>query len=1104
MSTDISPIRMLVLGLTLVTLVTLVGLGGCGDGTPPGQGTEDLDGPHRKAAGLLARYDYEDAVRILQSVVDRDPDRVDARIDLAIATMNRQEENDEADALAMLDEIHALYPMDPRAGFVSSVLHLRAGNDSIARDRLETVLSQDDSDPFAWYHYGLALERDDPEAAADAYQRAVTLDPYQRSGWYRLGSVAARLGDDATADAALATFERLENNPRATTVRPIYGRLGPKSMARPGVPTTTDHVKPPGGAWSLPEILSIVGESPDWSGIDRDPIPTVADLDGDGHVDIFIASAIEGNAPNAVLLRDQDQERYRLVTDHPLAIIPGIRFASFADIDQDGRTDAYLAGRGPNRLFFQTTPGGWIDVTSSANASGGDFDTRDVAIVDTDHDGDLDIVLANADGPDAILNNDRNGRFTDVAGITGIGGGAGSRRILAADLDGTRDLDILVIRDTPPHLVHLNDRLWNYRHQEVEFDRIRNADLVLATSGDLDGDGIMDLVTADRSGDIHRWVRDRFGVFEPRLLHSFDSPPDNLAIMDVDGDGRLEIVTDSALGMSSPVSWTPMLADPERGYGVIALTRTGVPQMIAPGPGRFAFTAIELAGAEDTTQAMRSNADGIGAILAARLDDRWTIKANLRPDSGPGQSRQPVPFGLGGAETLSYLLIDWPDGLFQGEVPGVGDAGGKGASLAAGSVDRISEIQRQVSSCPVLFAHDGDNYEFVSDVLGVGGVGYLLAPGVYSEPRPFERFPMPQGSLAPDEDGQLRLVLCEPMEEVCYLDAVGLIGWSLPESWSLAVDERLAIEGPPATGEPIFFRTTIDPVAATNDRGDSILEAVTSSDRSAAPLPPLDHRFIGRLTDEHVVTLEFDRTIPAESDGRAPWLLMDGWVEYPYAQTMFAAWQAEATYDAPTLEARDASGDWVVVQHAFGYPAGMPRTAAFPLTDLPEGCNALRLRTNQEIYWDRLRVVIGEPAPAGSFSVSLHPTAARFSAIGFPKRINQPQRCPDYDWSTRSPLWDVRHQRGRYTDFGDVLELVSSVDGAVVTIGPGEGIEITFNAPSGAGSMHWILDNHGWCKDRDRFTRDGETIDPIPGAELRNDAATRLLESTRTRIEAGR
>ena len=54
-------------------------------------------------------------------------------------------------------------------------------------------------------------------------------------------------------------------------------------------------------------------------------------------------------------------------------------------------------------------------------------------------------------------------------------------------------------------------------------------------------------------------------------------------------------------------------------------------------------------------------------------------------------------------------------------------------------------------------------------------------------------------------------------------------------------------------------------------------------------------------------------------------------------------------------------------------------TAAYPLDDLPEGCDALRLRTNQEMYWDRLRVVIGEPAPEGAREVSLAPVASDFA-----------------------------------------------------------------------------------------------------------------------------
>ena len=85
-----------------------------------------------------------------------------------------------------------------------------------------------------------------------------------------------------------------------------------------------------------------------------------------------------------------------------------------------------------------------------------------------------------------------------------------------------------------------------------------------------------------------------------------------------------------------------------------------------------------------------------------------------------------------------------------------------------------------------------------------------------------------------------------------------------------------------------------------------------------------------------------------------------------------------------------------------------------------------------------------------------------------------------------------------------MLPLLETADGAVVTIGPGEGVELVFDAPPDAETIHWILDTHGWCKDRDRFTRDGETIEPIPGGDRRDEAAKTLLESHRTRMEAGR
>jgi len=49
---------------------------------------------------------------------------------------------------------------------------------------------------------------------------------------------------------------------------------------------------------------------------------------------------------------------------------------------------------------------------------------------------------------------------------------------------------------------------------------------------------------------------------------------------------------------------------------------------------------------------------------------------------------------------------------------------------------------------------------------------------------------------------------------------------------------------------------------------------------------------------------------------RCWWL--DGWIEYPYAQTLFAAWQAGAAYRAPTIDARGADGRWRLLRREFG------------------------------------------------------------------------------------------------------------------------------------------------------------------------------------------
>jgi len=305
------------------------------------------------------------------------------------------------------------------------------------------------------------------------------------------------------------------------------------------------------------------------------------------------------------------------------------------------------------------------------------------------------------------------------------------------------------------------------------------------------------------------------------------------------------------------------------------------------------------------------------------------------------------------------------------------------------------------------------------------------------------------------------------------------------------------------TGRALYFRRESLPQRATNDRGDDVTALVRAADRKAADPGALDPRFIGRLERDHVLALEFD--IDLDRGPGAPILVVDGWIEYPYSQTMFAAWQAKADYRAPTLEAKGSDGRWRTVLREFGYPAGMPRTMALPLPKLPSGTRALRLSTNQQIYWDRIAVAWAERAPVITHDLAL--ASAEVRSIGFPQRIGLAQP-PNYDYDRRQPLWDTRVQAGNYTSFGRVDALVAAHDDAFAIIGPGDELHVEFDArlpPLRSGSTRrFVLETRGFAKDMDLYTRDGDTVGPLPSTGRNAQVRDELNRRFNIRFAAGR
>lgn len=1066
----------------------------------PGEGfnAEDVAANNRGVA-LMGYFDYAAARDTFEALVQRRPGWHDARLNLAIATLNRQQEGDEQRALEIVNAVLQEDPENLRASYVAGLLSLYLGETEAALARFNTVTAGDPDDAYAAYFTGQALvQQGELAAAAAAYTRAIELDPYLRSAYYGAALVLRRLDQPEQAREMLAVYERFRDNPRARLAEFKYTRLGPKGAALAIGRAQAELATPPSGdLFAVPLSIGPALEEQLRS-------LTTADADNDGILDLFLVATA-----GTRLLAGAPDGGYTESAGHPLAGIVDGRAALWGDVDNDGDVDLYLCRHGANQLWLAEAGGAWREAGASTGVAD-EGDCADGGIVDADHDGDLDIFVVNGDGADELFSNNGDGSFRRLGASQGIAGAASGRQFLAADLDNDRDLDLLIINRGGGNAIWINDRLWQYRAAEG-FDDFLATALLAATVADMDADGRVEIHGVSEDGRLLSW-RWQPGGWAPAEHGAVSGANPQLAVADFDGDGRLEMLVASRdeISIRDAAGAVTVMVDQPGPLGPALVLNADVnagPELVAPaagslrrwpaGPGRLPFLGLSLSGREDQGDSMRSNQSGIGARVSLRLLDRWTMTATLDQDSSPGQSLQPLFMGLGGQPDADYVAIDWSDGVFQTEL-----------DLGPARLHRIAETQRQLSSCPVVFAWDGEQYRFISDVLGVGGLGFLIEPGLYAEPRPWEYFLMPQGSLTP-KDGRYAIKIAEPMEENLYLDTARLHAFDLPPGWGIVTDERMATGEPEVTGRPIFFRQEMTPVAATNERGEAVLDAVVTADHRAAPVGALDMRFIGLLAAEHQLTLEFDSVI--NPPGSSPVLVVDGWVEYPYSQTVFAAWQAGLSYQSASLDARSGDGEWHRVYPGFGYPAGMPREMALPLANLPADTVALRLVTNQEIYWDRIRVVMEESPPPALIHTVMAPASARLAKTGFARRSTAAQRLPHYDYAQRDAFWDARYLDGFYTRLGAVDALIESADDAVAIVGSGEEVDLSFDAPAAVApgwTRRFVLEARGWAKDMDLYTRDGGRVGPLPRrihGDASLDARRQVLhERYNVRFQTGR
>ena len=1105
----------------------------------------------KKAGGGPAAGKFDEALRLLDEVLKRDPTNPHAHYcrGLIYEVDGRTQEAHR--------EFQAVVDRDPNDGYswykLGSTLPSRENpttqhGPAEAKELIAIYTRSLECNPYlasAYYKLAFAYawdgKRDKQKELLAMYNR---LNPRQT----------------VTASGELLTDNYGEQGryARVIDLRP-KDAAGQAAVAAPrfDVPAGVKTTLPAGMRWSrLADFTgrnAVVGRARSRFGA---PV-VMFDANGDGKIDMFLPGGIAGaeGPRDALLINTGDgafeeaSAAWKVPTDR---VSVG---AAAGDFDADGRIDLALTGVGGVRVlrnvknaFEDATPKG-ADGTLALTARW----------LDLDQDGDLDLYVVNygpadaaekaftdAPGPGAKNGAFRNdgipaalpGRpaealaplatapednpakaglsialtpWDDGAAAALLGAAERHTAVAALDIEGDRDIDLVLTSEGGSPAVVLNDRLGRFRG--VPFTDLapkNGAPVDGLLVGDFDKDGRPDLAALPKQGRVALW-RGRVAAakgeekvapafaFEFWATDAHDWRWATLADLDLDGawdliglpSGNDAAAPEWARNEGNRLATRAMTLGPEgsgaivgMGYGDVAgdalpevvLVRDGEGPRVARnlGNGRH-WLAISFAGRWRTGNdhgPMRSNPEGIGVAVALQGPTFTVPYVHTTTSASLDQSLVPVVFGLGDSPGVPLVRLTWPDGVLQCEL-----------NMDADRLVTLNETCRKTGSCPVLFTWNGERFVCLGDFLGGGGLGYLVAPGVTGDPDRDEAMAITSEQLRP-ENGRYRISITEPMDEVAYIDHVRLEVVDRPPGVKVTPDERFAPGGNRPTGALLAWREEIAPARAADEKGRDVTETLRLWDRATVDGFARRKHWVG-YAEEHGITLDFGDRLARFGPSDRLVLCLAGWVEYPYSQTNYAAATAGEPLRPPVLERLQEDGSWKVIESDPGYPAGLPRMTTLELTGRLGGPRCvLRLRTNMECYYDRAFVAVLDPT-AEMRVTSVGVSRAVLGARGYTREVSPDGRQPliyDYNYVDPAPLAKLR---GELTRYGDVAELLTGDDDRLCLVGPGDEIQADFDAsgvpplPEGW-TRSYVLRSYGYCKDADPFTVSSDTVGPLP------------------------
>lgn len=1018
-------------------------------------------------AGVKDPSYFPEAINEFEAALKASSDYRTARINLGIAYYFAGQKDR---ALVTLTRVLEDEPDELHAHYVLGLIHEGDANYAEAEAHFSRVTQADPSEPNGWFHLGSCFSKQGQfRDAVEPFRRAAGMVPYQRAYRYNLFMSLSRAGYKEEAQAEFENFRKLEtSNIRvvdAPTKELAYLKQGKYAEAIP------DPINPA----SHPPVVPHYSPLDTSSGFSFQHNGAGSDAD--------VRRVLSGE-PMAQGWFADDNNRRKVIK----ALGSG---ASFCDYNNDGRLDLFLVNvDSDHALFEQEADGHFTNVTSKVGIGRKPLLGMACAWGDYDNDGWSDLLITGYG--DVRLYHNVHGSFQDETQRTGIAKSiTRSKWCLGAafsDVDHDGDLDLYITSFV--ELTSGGDK------SELRFPNDFPASPNLLLQNNLNGTftDISKQAKADGGGikSCNVWFSD---VNNDRaidlVLFDFAGTPSTLLNMK---DGSFT-VSDTKV-MTLPTT-RPQLGESHafgdyNGDGAVdeLINKNGQPAVLNRNETRpDNWLTVRLKGYDVPSQ-LKSNSMAIGTKVEVRAVGSWSEQESHSGNGMQGCDAPELYFDLGKQEQVDFVRAVFPSGVRWTL-----------RDLRANQAVKIEEPLLDVNSCPVLFAWNGTRFTFITDTIGAGVLGELVAPGKYWKPDPDEWLRVTTDELNLSGNGTADFRFVNPLEEVTYLNRVRLIAVDHPATTEVYPSERMVNESENRQPVRAFALANFQPLHEAMDQdGTDVTSALAKIDRRyGGKLVPTPFKGFAR---NWALTLDLGYL---EAPSRTV-LLLHSWSYWNSSASIIAADQSDKKLWGPVLDVLGKDYRWHERIKDLGVSAGLPRTIVIDLSSvLKPGEHVVRIRSNRTLYYDQASTaqkseqveLVEEPIHASVMrAVELPLTIAQLRWLGYPKRLLPDGRLPEvYDYQQIATQADWSTHVGLLTRYGNVLPLLQQTDQQFVVMGNGEEVSLSFDGshlpelPAGW-KRTFLFYSSGYEKTYDLRSPNAQTIDPLPSELFARDPLT--------------